>query len=73
MALSRVDLNRKQAKSSFDHVEEGPFCFDRLAITVSAPSQAMVHLAKMIPQDLFMNVLMGEMHGNFQFQIWFIR
>jgi hypothetical protein len=52
MAPSRVDPNRKQAKSSIDQVEEDPFCFDRLAKTVSAPSQATVHLAKMIPWDL---------------------
>ncbi len=53
MAPSRVDPNRKQAKSSNDQVEEDPFCIDRLAKTVSAPSQATVHLAKMIPQDLY--------------------
>ncbi len=52
MAPSRVDPNQKQAKSSIDQVEEDPFCFDRLAKTVSAPSQATVHLAKMIPGDL---------------------
>jgi hypothetical protein len=48
MAPSRVDPNRKQAKSSIDQVEEDRFCFDRLAKTVSAPSQATVNLAKMI-------------------------
>jgi hypothetical protein len=48
MVPSRVNPNRKQAKSSIDQVEEDPFCFDRLAKTVSAPSQATVHLAKMI-------------------------
>ncbi len=40
-----------------DQVEEDPFCFDRLAKTVSAPSQATVHLAKMIPQDLYYECL----------------
>ncbi len=49
MAPSRVDPNQKQAESSIDQVEEDPFCFDRLAKTVSAPIQATVHLAKMIP------------------------
>jgi hypothetical protein len=49
MVPSRVDPNRKQAKSSIDQVEEDLFCFDGLAKTVSAPSQATVHLAKMIP------------------------
>ncbi len=53
MVPSRVDPNLKQAKSSIDQVEEDPFCFDRLAKTVSAPSQATVHLAKMIPRDLY--------------------
>jgi hypothetical protein len=49
MAPSKVDPTRKQGKSSIDQVEEDPFCFDRLAKTVSAPSQATVHLAKMLP------------------------
>jgi hypothetical protein len=49
MAPSRVDPNRKQAKSSTDQVEEDPFYIDRMARTVSAPSQATVHLAKMLP------------------------
>ncbi len=38
-------------------MEEDSFCFDRLAKTVSAPSQATVHLAKMIPQDLYYECL----------------
>jgi hypothetical protein len=42
MAPSRVDPNRKEAKSSIDQVEEDSFCFDRLVKTVSAPSQATV-------------------------------
>jgi hypothetical protein len=53
MAPSRVDPNQKQTKSSIDQVEEDPFCFDRLAKTVLAPSQATVHLAKIIPRDLY--------------------
>ncbi len=57
MVLSRVDPNWKPAKSSIDQVEEDPFCFDRLAKTVSAPSQATVHLAKMIPRDLYYECL----------------
>jgi hypothetical protein len=57
MAPSRMDPNRKQAKSSIDQVEEDPFCFDRLAKTVSASSQATVHLAKMILQDLYYKCL----------------
>ncbi len=57
MAPSRVDPNRKQAKSSIDQVEEDRFCFDRLAKTVSAPSQATVNLAKMIHWDLYYECL----------------
>ncbi len=49
MAPSRVDPNQKQAKFLIDQVEEDPFCFDRLAKTVSALSQATVYLAKTIP------------------------
>ncbi len=52
MAPSRVDPNRKQAKSSIDQVEEDLFHIDRMARTVSAPSQATVNLAKRTPQDL---------------------
>jgi hypothetical protein len=57
MAPSRVDPNRKQATSSIDQVKEDPFCIDRMARTVSAPSQATVHLAKMISQDLYYECL----------------
>ncbi len=39
MAPGSVDLNQKQAKSSIDQVEIDPFVFDRMARTVSAPSQ----------------------------------
>jgi hypothetical protein len=52
MVPSGVDPNQKQANSSIDQVEEDPFCIDRMAKTVSAPSQATVHLAKKTPQDL---------------------
>jgi hypothetical protein len=44
MAPSRVDPNWIQAKSLIDQVEEDPFCIDRMGRTVSAPSQATVHL-----------------------------
>ena len=49
MAPSRVGPNWKQAKSSIDQVEEDPFVFDRMARTVSAPSQYTVHLADKTP------------------------
>jgi hypothetical protein len=49
MAPSRVDPNWKQAKSSIDQGEEDPFVFDRMARTVSAPSQSIVHLADKTP------------------------
>ncbi len=57
MAPSRVDPNRKQAKSSIDQVEEDPFVFDRMARTVLAPSQSTVCLADKTPQDLYYECL----------------
>jgi hypothetical protein len=57
MAPSRVDPNRKQAKSSIDQVGEDPFVFDRMARTVSAPSQSTVHLAEKTPPDLYYECL----------------
>jgi hypothetical protein len=38
-------------------VEGDSFCIDRMARTVSAPSQATVHLAKMLLQDLYYECL----------------
>ncbi len=43
MAPSRVNPIRKQAKSSIDQVEEDLFHIDRMARTVTAPSQATGH------------------------------
>jgi hypothetical protein len=57
MVPSRVDPNKKQVKSSIGQVEEDPFYFDRMARTVSCPSQATVHLAKRTPQELFYECL----------------
>jgi hypothetical protein len=53
MAPSRVDPNQKQGKSSVDQVEEDLFVFDRMARTVSAPSQSTVCLADKTPRDLY--------------------
>ncbi len=53
MAPSKMDPNRKQARSSNDKVEEDLFFNDRMAKTVSDPTQAPVHLAKMSPRDLY--------------------
>ncbi len=57
MVPSRVDSNKKQAKSSIDRVEEDPTLIDRIGTTVSAPSQATVHLADKTPQDLYYECL----------------
>jgi hypothetical protein len=38
-------------------VEEGLFRFDRMKTTVSAPSQATVHLAEKTPQELYYECL----------------
>jgi hypothetical protein len=72
MAPNRVDPNQKQAKSSIDQVEEDLFHIDRMARTVSAPSQATVDLAGHL-KTYIMNVSMREKHGNFQIQISYIR
>ena len=57
MAPSRVDSNKKQAKSSISQVEEELFCIDTMARTVSGPSQATIHLADKTPQDLYYECL----------------
>jgi hypothetical protein len=44
-----VDSNKKRAKSSIGRVEEELFWMDRMGTTVSAPSQATIHLADKIP------------------------
>ncbi len=51
MVPSRVDSNKKRAKSSIGQVEEELFWIDRMRTTVSGPSQATVHLADKTPQD----------------------
>ncbi len=38
-------------------MEEDPFYFDRMGTTVSAPSQATVHLAEKTPQELYYECL----------------
>jgi hypothetical protein len=46
-------------------VKEDPFCIDRMARTVSFPSQATVHLAKRTPQELCFECLdEGEAQQN---------
>jgi hypothetical protein len=57
MAPSRVDPNQKQAKSSINQMEGDLFYIDRMARTVSDPSQATAHLANMKPQDLYFECL----------------
>jgi hypothetical protein len=73
MAPSRVDPNRKQAKSSINQLEEDPFYIDRMAKTVSALSQATVHFLRRHLKTYILNVLMREKHGDFQLQICYIR
>ena len=57
MAPSKVDPNKKQPRSSNDKDGENPFYIDRMAKTVSGPSQALIHLAEMSPQDLYYECL----------------
>jgi hypothetical protein len=73
MAPSRVDPNQKQAKSSINQVEEDPFCIDRMARTVSSPSQATVHLAKRTPRDLYYECLDGREARQIPTQICYVR
>jgi hypothetical protein len=57
MTPSRVDSNKKRAKSSIDQVEEVPIWIDRMGTTVSAPSEDTVHSAKKTPRDLYYECL----------------
>ena len=57
MAPSKVDPNKKQARSSNDKDGEHLFFIDRMANTVSGPSQAPIHLAEMSPSDLYYECL----------------
>ena len=57
MAPSKVDPNKKQARSSNDKDGENPVFIDRMAKTVSGPSQAPIHLAEMSPSDLYYECL----------------
>jgi hypothetical protein len=51
MAPGKVDPNKKQARSSNDKDGEHLFFIDRMANTVSGPSQAPIHLAELSPRD----------------------
>jgi hypothetical protein len=57
MAPSKVDPNKKQSRSSNDKDGEHLFFIDRKANTVSGPSQALIHLVKISPQDLYYECL----------------
>ncbi len=58
MAPSRVDPNKKQAKSSINQVEEDPFYLDRMARIINQfPSQATVDYAKKTLRDLYYECL----------------
>ncbi len=60
MAPSKVDPKKKQARSSNDKDEENPFFIDRMAKTVSGPSQAPIHLAEMSPTNLYYECCLDE-------------
>jgi hypothetical protein len=60
MTPSRVDSNKKRAKSSIGQVEVKLFCIDRTRRTVSGPSQATVHFANKTPRDLYYECLDEE-------------
>ncbi len=69
MASSKVDPNKKQAWSSNDKDGENLFFIDRMANTVSGPSQAPIPLAEMSPWDLYYECLDEGEHNNVQFQL----
>ncbi len=61
MARSRVDPNKKQAKSSINQVEKDPFYLDRMVRSVNPyPSQATVDYVKKTPRDLYYEYLDEE-------------
>ncbi len=57
MAPSKVDPNKKQARSSNEKDEEHLFFIDRMANTVSGPSEAPIHLAERSSRDLYYECL----------------
>jgi hypothetical protein len=57
MVPSRVESNKKWAKSSINWVEEDPIWIGRMGTTVSAPRQATVHLADKTPWDVYYECL----------------
>ncbi len=57
MVLSKVDPNKKQARSSEDKDGENLLYIDRMAKTDSAPSQTPIHLAEMSLSDLYYECL----------------
>jgi hypothetical protein len=58
MMPSRVDPNKKQAKSSIDQVEEDPFYLDRMAKSVNLfSSEATGDTVKKTPQVLYYECL----------------
>jgi hypothetical protein len=60
MAPSRVDPNKKQAKSLIDQVEEDTFYLDRMARSVNPfPSQATMDNVKKTPPLLLLLFLIS--------------
>jgi hypothetical protein len=55
--FKKISLQCHQVELIIDQVEEDPFVFDRMARTVSSPSQSTVHLADKTPQDLYYECL----------------
>jgi hypothetical protein len=73
MVPSRVDPNKKQAKSLIDQVEDDTIYLDRMARSVNFfPNQATVDNVKKTPRVYFMNVLMMEKRSKFKFQQYYI-
>ncbi len=73
MVPSRVDPNKKQAKSSIDQVEEDLFYIDTMARLFHVQVKLQFIWQRGHIKNYIMNVLMREEHGKFQLQICSIR
>ncbi len=70
MAPSKVDPNKKEARSSNDKDGEHLFFIDRMAKTVSGPIVKLQFIWQKCHLEIYiMNVSMKEIHGNVQFQL----
>ncbi len=73
MVPSRVDPNKKQAKSSINQMDEDPFYHDRMAKSVNPfLSQATVDNAWKTPRDLYLKCFDDGEAQQIKLQIYYI-